>query len=282
MDARRWLEINKVGSNGREAIPLRDLEMLLEHVFACSRMELYLEELVIDERQKIILSKNLEERKKGRPIQYIIGEVEFADLTLKVDERALIPRPETEWIVERILEIENDTRLQVLDVGSGTGCISLALKNRRPSWDVSGVDVSMPAIELARSNAASTGLSVSFYEGDLSEELEGSEAPLENLDILVSNPPYIPIREKPELQIEVEAFEPHTALFSGSDPQYYYGHLAQLATQALQLGGRVYLECHEDFAKDTAELFSRMGFSDVILENDLNQKPRLMRGLWKN
>lgn len=277
MDARHWLEINKTG-----ALPLKELEMLVEFVCSCSRLDIYLKDIELTKEQERALSSVLEERRKGRPIQYIIGTVEFADLSLRVDERALIPRPETEWIVEKILAAEQADSLRVLDIGSGSGCIALALKNRRASWEVNGVDVSRSAIDLAASNATSLGLDVSFYLADISKQLENVDATLGPLDILVSNPPYIPLQEKQELQVEVVGHEPHSALFAGNDPQYFYQHLARFGSGHLQSGGRIYLECHEDFASETAELFLKTGYSKLKIENDFNQKPRLLSGVWEN
>ena len=171
-----------------------------------------------------------------RPAQYIIGSSDFLGLSLKVDERVLIPRPETEELVELILSENPETPLSVLDIGTGSGAIALALANSRPDWQITASDLSSDALSLARENAQSCGLSLTFVQSDCLDAIQGK------FDIIVSNPPYISEADKDEVGLNVLASEPHMALFAGENGYAIYRKIAEQAGDYLTEKGKIYLE----------------------------------------
>ena len=170
------------------------------------------------------------------PAQYIIGQAEFYGMELKVDERVLIPRPETEELVELILTENPKPNLSVLDIGTGSGAIALALAKNRPDWCVTASDISPDALNLASENAALQDLKISFKKSDCFEEIS------ENYDIIVSNPPYISRADESEVGLNVLHSEPHLALFAEEDGLAIYRKIAQEAKNHLREGGKIYLE----------------------------------------
>lgn len=170
------------------------------------------------------------------PAQYIIGQAEFYGMELKVDERVLIPRPETEELVELILTENAKPNQSVLDIGTGSGAISLALAKNRPDWLVTASDISPDALNLASENASLQDLKISFKKSDCFEEIA------ENYDIIVSNPPYISRADESEVGLNVLHSEPHLALFAEEDGLAIYRKIAQEAKNHLREGGKIYLE----------------------------------------
>ena len=170
------------------------------------------------------------------PAQYIIGHAEFFGMQLKVDERVLIPRPETEELVDLILTENPEKNLKVLDIGTGSGAIALALAKNRPDWSVTAADISPDALNLASENAAFQDLKISFKKSDCFEEIA------ENYDIIVSNPPYISRADESEVGLNVLHSEPHLALFAEEDGLAIYRKIAQEAKNHLREGGKIYLE----------------------------------------
>ena len=171
-----------------------------------------------------------------KPAQYIIGSSDFHGLTLKVDERVLIPRPETEELVELILSENPESSLSVLDIGTGSGAIALALANSRPNWQITASDLSDDALALAAENAQSCGLNLAFVRSDCFEAISG------NFDIIVSNPPYISEADKDEVGLNVLTSEPHMALFAEEDGYAVYRKIAEQAGDYLTKKGKIYLE----------------------------------------
>lgn len=171
-----------------------------------------------------------------KPAQYIIGSSDFHGLNLKVDERVLIPRPETEELVELILSENLETPLSVLDIGTGSGAIALALANSRPDWQITASDLSSDALSLAAENAQSCGLNLTFVQSDCLEAIRGS------FDIVVSNPPYISEADKDEVGLNVLTSEPHMALFAEEDGYAIYRKIAEQAGVYLTEKGKIYLE----------------------------------------
>lgn len=170
------------------------------------------------------------------PAQYLIGHAEFYGMELKVDERVLIPRPETEELVELILTENPNPNLSVLDIGTGSGAIALALAKNRPNWCVTASDISPDALNLASENAALQDLKISFKKSDCFEEIA------ENYDIIVSNPPYISRADESEVGLNVLHSEPHLALFAEEDGLAIYRKIAEDAKNHLREGGKIYLE----------------------------------------
>ena len=177
-----------------------------------------------------------EELLAHKPAQYIIGNSDFHGLTLKVDERVLIPRPETEELVELILSENPEKTLSVLDIGTGSGAIALALANSRPDWQITASDLSQDALALAAENAQSCGLNLTFVQSDCFDAISGK------FDIIVSNPPYISEADKDEVGLNVLVSEPHMALFAEEDGYAVYRKIAEQAEEHLTEKGKIYLE----------------------------------------
>ena len=217
----------------------------------------------------------------NEPAQYIFGDTLFADLLIKCDQRALIPRPETEELADWILSGNTQGPYEVMDLCTGTGCIALALKNKWPQSTVYAVDLSKEALELARENSTGLGLEIKVQELDaLSDPGNWDFAPA-SFDIWVSNPPYIPEQEKSRMHSNVLEFEPEMALFvSDGNPLIFYRAIAQAAKRFLKKGGRLYFELHEDFAAETLQLMQDSGFTDCEIKLDLQGKQRMLKGIY--
>jgi release factor glutamine methyltransferase len=206
------------------------------------------------------------------PIQYIFGHTEWCGLDLKVTPATLIPRPETAELVEKILgrpEYRNPgTSLKILDIGTGSGCIAIALKKAHPEWQVTGIDISPEAIEVARENAARNGVEVTFHVADIFSDSIG------DFDLVVSNPPYITESEKSSMRPNVLDFEPHTALFvPDSDPLKFYRRIAEL-----KLGKYLFFEINEAFGEEMKNLFADLGYTDILITKDIYGKARIIEG----
>lgn len=186
-----------------------------------------------------------------KPAQYIIGSSDFHGLTLKVDERVLIPRPETEELVELILSENLEGSLSVLDIGTGSGAIALALASSRPDWQITASDLSGDALALAVENARSCNLSLTFVQSDCFEAISGS------FDIIVSNPPYISEADKNEVGLNVLTSEPHMALFAEEDGYAVYRKIAEQAGDYLTEKGKIYLEIGHKQGDGVRELLKR-------------------------
>lgn len=214
------------------------------------------------------------------PIQYILGDTEFYGLTLKTDKRALIPRPETEELVDWVIQsVPKDISLKVLDCCTGSGCIALALKNKLPHADVLAVDVSESALELAKENAQLNQLTVHFQLQDVLVE-DFYHSITDQLDVLVSNPPYIPEVDRQEMHANVLVHEPHLALFVPDEhPLLFYKAIANGALNSLKKGGQLFFEIHERFAVETEKLLFSIGFQQVEIKEDLQGKQRMIRAI---
>ena len=223
----------------------------------------------------VFLMKDL---KKGRPIQFILGETEFCGLRLKVDENVLIPRQETEELIRLISgENTNRQRLKVIDIGTGSGCIALSLKSHFPDFRIEAVDASAGAINLAVKNAELNNLNIEFIEDDILDyknEKYGND-----YDIIVSNPPYVLESEMDSLHENVIKHEPHEALFvPDSDGLIFYNAIADFARSHLIEKGKLYFEINEKLGSEVAELLSDKGFKKVAVHKDLNGKDRIVSG----
>ena len=186
-----------------------------------------------------------------KPAQYIIGQADFYGMQLKVDERVLIPRPETEELVEHILAENPETNLSVLDIGTGSGAIALALAKNRPAWSVTAVDISQDALDLASENAKNQKLNIFFKKSDCFAEIS------EKYDIIVSNPPYISREDESEVGLNVLYSEPHLALFADEDGLAIYRRIAEDAKDYLKDGGKIYLEIGYKQGQSVPELFRK-------------------------
>lgn len=226
------------------------------------------------------LSRIMARLQQGEPVQYILGRAHFYGLDLKVAPHVLIPRPETEELVYWILEDHKKDRRprSVLDVGAGSGCITLALKKERPDWDVTALDVSEGALAIARENARRLDLPVQFIHGDFLEEENWKNLP--SFDIVVSNPPYIPPSESALMPEQVLRYEPERALFvPEEDPLLFYRAIARFGRTGLRVGGRIYVETNEHNAREVASLFRELGYSETTIQQDMQEKDRMVRAI---
>lgn len=234
-------------------------------------------------RDQVLPSEKLEQvtevvrrLKNYEPIQYVLGQTEFFGLCLKVSPAVLIPRPETEELVDWVLSEVRPGTLSVLDVGTGSGCIALALKNRLPLARVSAVDISEEALELARQNAAENCLEVDFRREDI---LKWEASFWSEYDVVVSNPPYVRNSEKAQMEKNVLEYEPETALFvSDEDPLVFYRAIAGFAARYLKPGGHLFFEINEFLGEEMKRLLLELGFVGLQLRTDVNGRPRMIVG----
>ena len=190
----------------------------------------------VTEEEEVFVKGIFQQLAAHKPAQYIIGNADFYGMQLKVDERVLIPRPETEELVELILAENPETNLSVLDIGTGSGAIALALVKSRPDWTITAADISQDALNLAMENANSQGLTLSFIKSNCFSEISSK------YDIIVSNPPYISRVDEAEVGLNVLHSEPHLALFADEDGLAIYRRIAEEAKYYLNDGGKIYLE----------------------------------------
>ena len=251
--------------------PRLEAERLLAHALGLDRVELYmhldrpLSVAELDDARALV-----RRRADGEPLQYVLGEWGFRRLTLRVDGRALIPRPETETLVERCLALlDGDDAPRVLDVGAGSGAVALALADEHPGARVTAIDVSEDALSLARENAECTGIVVELLHHDLFAGLPG-----DGWDLVVSNPPYVRDDELASLASEVLDWEPALALFDRGHTEA----LVRAAAQALRPGGALAIETHEDGASGVAALLDREGYVAVRTTKDLAGRDRVVEG----
>jgi release factor glutamine methyltransferase len=259
----------------------RNAEWLLCEVLSCSRAQLYAyPDEPVKAAQQAQLAALLARRLRREPLQYVLGYVEFLGLRLEVGPAVLIPRPETEWLTARLLENLPTCRpLRILDVGTGSGCIALAIKHRRPEVQVYACDISPEALAVARRNAQKLGLEVVWQQADVLAEDFPTQIP-GPFDVMVSNPPYLAIDEAETLPPEVRAYEPPVALYAGSDPLRFYRALARHGQQLLASGGQLVCEVHAYHAHEVVRLLAAQGYSEVMLENDLAGLPRIVWATW--
>jgi release factor glutamine methyltransferase len=211
------------------------------------------------------------------PFQYVIGNTEFYGLSITCAPGALIPRPETEELVDWILEELKGKDSKILDIGTGSGCISLALKKNTINSNVWGLDVSESALNIAKENALSLGIEVRFLSHDI---LNDHPLEFENhfFDVIVSNPPYIPVNEQVKMDQNVLQFEPHEALFvPDHDPLLFYRVIATKSLSLLKNNGVLFFEIHEDFASQVKDLLAELGFINIELRKDLQGKFRMIK-----
>ena len=222
------------------------------------------------------LKSSLTELKKNKPIQYITGKTEFYGCQIKVTPDVLIPRPETEELVKWVIEETNDPA-DIIDFGTGSGCIAIALGKLLPFSNIDAVDHSTKALELARENAARNGVNnIHFYPFDITDPSGISKL----YDIIVSNPPYIPEKEKELISSNVIDFEPGEALFVPNDnPLIFYTALCEMGEKILKPGGKIYFEIHENMGNRILSLLREKKFREVLFKKDINGKDRMVRGI---
>ena len=251
--------------------------ILNEFYYGVSRIQLAMNpDFVINDSKKITSAFGL--LKQQKPIQYIIGEAEFYGLTFKVNEGVLIPRPETEELVERVIkQAEHNKSIKILDIGTGSGCIAISLAKNLPHAKVYALDVSKKAIEVAKKNAELNTVDIEFVEADIlkTETIQDLQ-----FDIIVSNPPYVREQEKALMKPNVLDNEPHLALFVKDEkPLIFYEAISQFAALNLTENGKLYFEINEYLGNDMIDLLKNNNFKNIELKQDIFKKDRMIKGI---
>lgn len=257
------------------ASPRVDAEHLVAKALGVGRLDLYLQHDRRLTEEELAAARELVRRRGTRePLAYVLGEWGFRRLTLTTDRRALVPRPETETVVERCLaHLDGLAAPAVLDVGVGSGAIALAIADEHPGARVTGIDASADALALAAENAARTGLAVDLHEHDFGDGLPGGP-----YDLVVSNPPYVQPEEIDSLEPEVRDWEPRRALVGRGAPEA----IARAAPSVLRPGGWLVLEVADGRASAAADLLAALGFQGVSRSRDLAERERVVEGRWES
>lgn len=244
---------------------LRQIDLALNH------------ELAFLESDFVVWDSLLLQLKKEVPIQYLLGKTHFYGLDFEVNENVLIPRPETEelveWIIKENSKNDKSKKLKILDIGSGSGCIAISLAKNIPNAEVYAIDVSKKALETAKKNALNNNVEVTFIQQDIlkAEELKY------NFDIIVSNPPYVRNLEKEEIKKNVLDYEPHLALFvEDNDALIFYRKIATLAHRNLSENGQLYFEINQYLGEETKELLETLNFKNIELRKDIYDNDRMI------
>ena len=219
----------------------------------------------------------IDELKQFRPIQYILGETEFYGLPFGVTPDVLIPRPETEELVDWIIhEYDRDALLSIVDIGTGSGCIAVALAAYFPNASVWAVDISEAALAVAQQNALKNKVKINYLQKDvLKDSLMDFEPGA--LDVVVSNPPYVRLSDQQQMQPNVLEYEPHSALFTpGDDPLIFYKQIAAFGLNCLKKQGRMFFEINEAFPAEVADILKQYGYSDIVSRKDMSGKWRMI------
>ena len=253
----------------------QSLAIAFAHYLGFSRIDLVLnKDNLVDPKKVVQIEQVIQGLKTAKPLAHILGEWEFNGLIFKVNESTLIPRPETEELVQQIVEENKSSgKLSILDIGTGSGCIAIALKNELSNSSIVAFDVSKKAIVLAQENAKNNATEVRFENVDIlkTERLE------EKFDIIVSNPPYITNKEKALMHANVLDYEPHLALFvEDTEPLLFYNAIADFANIHLNEQGRLYFEINEYFGKEVKEMLTNKKFKNVNIVKDINEKDRIV------
>jgi release factor glutamine methyltransferase len=255
-------------------------QQVVEHVLQLSRLQLSLARTnSINTTDAEAAEAMLQRLLKHEPLQYVLGTVHFYGLELEVDERVLIPRPETEELVDLVIKEHSGTPgLQILDICTGSGCIPLALAANLPRANVYGLELSVGALEVARANAAKYNLAVKWLQQDVFEPFTIIEPA--SLDIITSNPPYVLEEEKNQMRPNVLEFEPHLALFvPDKDALKYYRRIAEVGLSLLKKNGTLYLEINEKYGADVCALLLQAGFAEATVKQDMFGIVRMVRAV---
>jgi len=251
---------------------------LIDHYCNCSRIEYILNpNFKISKTQQENLTNSIDSLLKDMPIQYVIGETNFMDLIFKLNKSVLIPRPETEELVNWIINDEHKNKT-ILDIGTGSGCIAISLSKNLKNCKVTGWDINEDIIKIANHNAILNNVNVLFELSDITKPLIIDH----KYDLIVSNPPYITHKEKKFISNNVKYFEPHTALFvEDHDPLFFYENISAFANSNLKSNGFLYIEINENFSKEVIKLLKDKGFYDIKLKKDFRLKNRMIKAVKK-
>jgi len=266
----------------REAEQL--LTIIINHFFGITRNELIMNpDYRLSESEILILHKAVKELKRFKPVQYITGVVEFHNLSLEVTPDVLIPRPETEELVQLIADNETDNGLIVLDIGTGSGCIAIGLSSLLNKANVYATDVSDSAISLAKRNSTLNNQKVDFSVHDIlnnKESINDNDGKQILFDVIVSNPPYVTHEDKEKMHANVIDYEPHNALFvPENSPLLFYQAILEFSESYLKQSGRVYFEINERLGDELLLLLEYNNYSNIVILKDLQKKDRFITAM---
>ena len=253
--------------------------LLMSHITGLSMTQLLAErDLSLTEEQQKWYDEAIVRLKNNEPIQHILGYSEFYGRKLKCDRRALVPRPETEELVDWIISMHS-AQCTILDIGTGTGCIALSLAKELPLAKVTALDISIDALSLAHENAEMLEVgNVDFAEGDILNMDDEHCVAREKYAVIVSNPPYVRECEKAEMEANVLEYDPHTALFvSNEDPLIFYRAIGEFGLSHLEKDGALYFEINQYLGQETCDLLVAMGYKNVELREDINGNARMIK-----
>ena len=263
--------------DNRESGNIADL--VIEKITGLRKIDrIVYKDTIISTEQQNLLSKITSELQQHKPVQYAIGEAWFMGMKLLVNEQVLIPRPETEelanWIIQDI-KTNKKMEISVLDIGTGSGCIPIAIKQLLPYTSVTAIDISEGALQIAKMNSVSQNVLIDFLLLDILDEVSWQQ--LGQFDIIVSNPPYIRTSEGLSMRKNVMEYEPHLALFvSDNDPLLFYKKIAAFAKTHLNQTGIIYVEVNEELAQEVASVFHQNGFFNIEIRKDMQGKDRMV------
>lgn len=246
---------------------------LLEHYFKVDRTAIIVNDPIPDiEQKKKPLLRALERLNQHEPMQYVLGAAQFYGHTFKVNPAVLIPRSETEALVDLIIMQNAHKPLKILDIGTGSGCISVCLKLAMPQASLFAIEVDLKALNCARQNAKEHNVNINFAHADILKD----QRQFDQVDVIVSNPPYVLVNEKPLMQRNVLDFEPHLALFvADNNPFIFYKAILEKARSILVPGGRIYFEINERFGREINELLFSYKYIDIDIIKDIHNKDRI-------
>lgn len=252
--------------------------ILFEYYFNINRIKMSLEpELRLSESEMLKLHFAVKDLLKNKPIQYIIGETEFCDLKFKVNENVLIPRPETSELVRLIANIHQPSATSnILDIGTGSGCIAISLAKMIPQSNVYALDISEKALDVAKENAINNNVNITFIQDDILTKTQTLTQT--KFDIIVSNPPYVRELEKVDMHNNILQWEPHNALFvSDEDPLIFYRSILEFSKKHLKENGEIWFEINEYLGKEMKALCEEVGLSNIEIYKDFRDKERFLR-----
>jgi release factor glutamine methyltransferase len=254
-------------------------ELLIESITKLPRSERIIKRSEsLSTSQNQLLQSSISRLQQHEPIQYIINESWFAGMKFYVDRNVLIPRPETEELVEWVVsEVKSQrSKIKILDVGTGSGCIAIALKKKLPDIEMWACDVSDEALNVARLNGDTLHATIDFVPLNFLDAHQRKQLPV--VDVIVSNPPYVPKNETREMKKNVVEYEPTTALFvPDNDPMIFYKAIAEFGRERLNKGGSIYAEIHENYGQQIKDLFLSKGYQTIQLKKDLQGKDRMIK-----
>ena len=256
------------------------MHLIFNDAFAMSRVILALDpNHNLEPEQANMLGNMIKKLLQGQPVQQVLGFAWFMDMQFRVNKYVLIPRPETEELVQWIIKSEKQNRhLIALDIGTGTGCIAISIAKAFPNASVFGLDKSQEAIETARLNGIMNHVEVDFINMDILKSEYWKKLP--RVDLIVSNPPYVPEADKDAMHKNVLDFEPHLALFvKDHDPLLFYNTISDIGLKYLEKGGRLYFEIYENYGPDIIDMLAAKGYTQTELRQDIHGKDRMIRAV---